>query len=380
MRHKPTCDSQPNRRRPPRVARGQVLSILTLAAAALGLSILHFTASATARATATTMSSGLPQPGKTVNFLTGVSCPSAKDCWAAGTTDAFGEILRWDGKRWAIAYREPNANFHGLTCASAGDCWTFGSIGIEHEIVLHWNGTKWVSTPVPDSHYADLQGMSCTSKINCWAVGTGEDYRPLALHWNGARWSSSAVSGGRQELDGITCVTEKDCWAFGDSYNHGPGYVTAYHWTGAKWTSAWTGRQYEGASGDVAMTGVSCVSARDCWAAGYLGTTSETHGMLLHLSGATWRATASPAVDNDYWYYTDVACVSSHSCWAVGSDGQIISRTSAGWVKQPTTTNGTLYGVACTSANNCWAVGGAGQGGQALNLALHWDGKSWRSY
>src|SRR6266550_2107815 len=70
------------------------------------------------------------------NFLQTVTCVSASDCWAAGNYFAGGAVTqtlieRWDGTSWAIV-SSPNAgvtqgNFlYGVTCVSASECWAVG--------------------------------------------------------------------------------------------------------------------------------------------------------------------------------------------------------------------------------------------------------------
>src|SRR2546427_301463 len=69
------------------------------------------------------------------NILFGVTCASASNCWAFGYsfTDFADQTLieRWDGTSWAIV-ASPNTgvtqgNFlSGVTCASASDCWAVG--------------------------------------------------------------------------------------------------------------------------------------------------------------------------------------------------------------------------------------------------------------
>src|SRR5205807_6455954 len=71
-------------------------------------------------------------------FLYGVTCVSASDCWAVGFSQSLVGtsninqtlIERWDGTAWAIV-SSPNtaalSNYlDGVTCVSASDCWTVG--------------------------------------------------------------------------------------------------------------------------------------------------------------------------------------------------------------------------------------------------------------
>src|SRR5205807_728309 len=80
------------------------------------------------------------------NILNGVTCVSASDCWAVGeyyvsNVNHHTLIERWDGTSWAIL-TSPNTsatedNFlNGVTCASASDCWAVGYY--DHSVGGHY--------------------------------------------------------------------------------------------------------------------------------------------------------------------------------------------------------------------------------------------------
>ena len=66
-----------------------------------------------------------------------MTCVSASDCWAVGyyydgTTSIYQTLIeRWDGTSWAIV-TSPNTSatqnnyLNGVTCTSASDCWAVG--------------------------------------------------------------------------------------------------------------------------------------------------------------------------------------------------------------------------------------------------------------
>jgi hypothetical protein len=98
-----------------------------------------------------------PSPSATENYLKGVACASSTNCWAVGYYQNQGSnwqtlIEQWNGASWAIV-SSPNTSANednfllGVTCASASDCWTVG---------VYWNGYNQtliarytVSPPVP---------------------------------------------------------------------------------------------------------------------------------------------------------------------------------------------------------------------------------------
>src|SRR5205085_298509 len=123
------------------------------------------------------------------NFLNGVTCASASDCWAVGYYNDPGIIENstliehWDGILWSIV-TSPNPGtqniLNGVTCASASECWAVGYDGPGsgdnpggHSLIEQWNGTSWsiVSSPTITGALNDLYSVACASASECWAVG-----------------------------------------------------------------------------------------------------------------------------------------------------------------------------------------------------------------
>src|SRR5207249_4709702 len=100
------------------------------------------------------------------NFLQNVTCMSASDCWAVGTSFAAGAVTqtlieRWDGISWAIV-NSPSTNaaehnqFYGVTCPSALDCWAVGFYknsltGNNQTLMERWDGNSWALVPSPNT-------------------------------------------------------------------------------------------------------------------------------------------------------------------------------------------------------------------------------------
>jgi hypothetical protein len=121
------------------------------------------------------------------NELYDVTCASASDCWAVGydvSTEFVSQtvIERWNGTSWAIVSSpNPSAteNFlDGVTCASASQCWAVGKYdggsGAYQTLVERWSGTVWTIVTSPNSSTTqdnDLLGVTCASGSDCWAVG-----------------------------------------------------------------------------------------------------------------------------------------------------------------------------------------------------------------
>src|SRR6267378_7075430 len=170
------------------------------------------------------------------NFLQSVTCVSASDCWAAGTYFAVGGVSqtlveRWDGTSWAIV-GSPNAsatqsNFlYGVTCVSASECWAVGyyNAGAAQTLIERWDGTSWAIVDSPNTSATRnnfLYGVTCVSASECWAVGgyyTGSVNQTLIERWDGISWTIAAspnIGAANQFLKGVTCASASDCWAVG---------------------------------------------------------------------------------------------------------------------------------------------------------------------
>jgi hypothetical protein len=303
--------------------------------------------------------SRLSQPAAS-NSLSGVSCVSAKDCWAVGwtlataTDEVVGEALHWNGSSW-LAVSSPAAAgpLDSVSCVSSTDCWAVGTIRVGPALpgprAVRWNGTAWTPVRIPSGSDAVLGSVSCTSSANCWAVGSDDySHKTLALHWAGSSWAQVATPNPdkfAKALTAVTCISARNCWAFG--YYDGPpvgafvtGYLMAIHWNGSVWRRFWTSAPYYGAdvSTAAAVAGISCASSRHCLAVGW-----------SWIPGVTTRS---------------LALLWNGSRWVT--------------IKTPTIHETDLYGVDCVAANDCWAVGTTdGLGESSHSIALHWNGSSW---
>jgi hypothetical protein len=145
-------------------------------------------------------------------------------------------------------------------------------------LTMHWNGSAWTILPspnpaIPTPTGADqtLNGVVEISPNDAWAVGGTSDLtgfqpaKPIALHWNGTAWSLTTLpnlgSGGG--LSSVTASSSTSVWAAGPV----GGTTSVLHWNGTSWTPETTP---VGPDGQPNMTGVSAVpgSATEVWAVG----------------------------------------------------------------------------------------------------------------
>jgi hypothetical protein len=216
-----------------------------------------------------------------------------------------------------------------------------------------------VSLPNPGSS-RQLASDWCITQLNCWAVGsfvstnTGAILNE-ALHWNGKKWSMVSTpdpggigSGATNALTGVTCISASNCWAVGLSNMPGAGTLNeVMQWNGVNWTVIPTPDPAGTVLGAVnALTALSCASATSCWAVGTQGSATINGATLanqaLQWNGTAWSEAATPSPGG----------------------------TATGDV------NG-FGGITCTSATNCWAVGNYSQAGATLNEAAQWNGTAW---
>jgi hypothetical protein len=151
-----------------------------------------------------------------------------------------------------------------------------------------------------------------------------------------------------------------------------------------------------GVGGD--LQGIFCTSPANCWAVGFYvparGQETELNE-VLHWNGSAWSAVSVPnpagTASGDFNQLFAVRCTASSNCWAVGNAGnparplQALHWNGRKWslVRTPQPAGVAAFGisglfdVACRSASNCWAVGDYMKGRTELNLAVHWNGRTW---
>jgi hypothetical protein len=318
---------------------GVLLGLLSLTAtplasgAASGWSIVH---------------SPNPPPKQASNYFNGVTCVSASDCWAVGyyvNGEGYKQTLveRWNGITWSIIASPSTTptrdNFlQAVTCVSASDCWAVGASSVNFNgytkgktLTMHWDGTAWAIVASPNSMDWDtLADVTCTSTSNCWAVGYNRnDYigATLIMHWDGAVWaivnSPNVSVGPSSTLSGVTCVSATDCWAVGKYRNSSnPFYehqTLVEHWDGTGWDIVASPNTSPVRTNS--LIGVTCTSASNCWAVGshYVDETATYKTLAERWDGTAWTIVTSPSINAaQYNTLLSVTCASVSDCWATG--------------------------------------------------------------
>jgi photosystem II stability/assembly factor-like uncharacterized protein len=180
-----------------------------------------------------------------------------------------------------------------------------------------------------------LAGISCPSPARCVAVGTGDDpARPRApiaaaalLTGNGGRsWRTATLPSGLAGLNSVSCASASQCAATGWlERNNRPVIVTSAD-GGAKW-------RLRSLPASVAGTdAISCPTVSVCYVAGFEpappGATVYPGAVIVSRDGGRkWEALRLP---NDAGPMNAATCLDANRCVAVGINSLVTAATSAG--------------------------------------------------
>ena len=185
-------------------------------------------------------------PGSS-SLVGAVSCPSARSCYAVGQYVPKGSLAwaplieHWDGSQWfqQAAPVPPGTSYgslSGVSCPTARFCVAAGTDGAG-ALIERWNGRRWSASVPPSSPSAMLYGVSCPSAANCFAVGT--DRRPPAARWSSGGGAAAGRSRHPRAVGQLLpvapvgpCVSATRCLAVGDDLDPG---VYADSWNGRAW-------------------------------------------------------------------------------------------------------------------------------------------------
>ncbi len=295
---------------------------------------------------------------------------------------------------------------YSVTCVSASDCWAVGSTAPANSapsaFALNWNGTWWSQSTLPSlGSGVELTSVNCVSASNCWAVGfsglgsqTGEQL--LTLNWNGSSWTQTTTpnpTSGTLDFDAssvllpaIACADSSDCWVVGGYVGSGAPQDFALGWNG----TAWSVSSVPAAStpyDSTTLGGVTCTSASNCWAVGTESSSTGSPGpqaFIVQWNGTSW-GTVSAATSSGL---SSISCSSSSACWAVGpglagtgTTGTMQQWNGIAWsVVTLPSASAALSAIACGSSTNCWAVGqGTTTSSTSTNIGFQWNGSTWSS-
>lgn len=319
--------------------------------------------------------------------LAAVSCESASDCVAVGTSEdsngnALGAlILTLSGGVWsdtpppAPPTGASTSWLAGISCPAAGSCVASGVYFNNAQLPLidTLSNGVWSAAPPPlpaGSSTGDLQAVSCSSASSCVAVGeytASSANGPLAETLSAGAWQYSTppqtLPSRSSDLTGVSCVSS-GCVAIG-------GHEFAEQLAASGWSESRL--PLPAGATDLYPNAVSCSSADSC-----LGVGSETSGsgaeesaLVETLGSSGWQPSrlVSPAGASESGTnaaLNSVECPTTGTCLAVGSYPSANSGTSLPLVE--TLTSGTwtpstpagraeLLSVACSGPSACTSVG-----------------------
>jgi len=348
-----------------------------------------------------------------------VSCASAGNCTAAGNYQdtsglTQGLLLTEKAGKWSrgVEAAVPAGAGPGLvylasvSCASAGNCAAVSSGGL----LLTEKAGKWatgVEATLPGNaapvDSVLLYSVSCASAGDCTAVGTYETASGwsagLVLTEQAGRWAtgvqatlpSNAGTSGNAVLDSVSCSSAGNCTAVGfyNGYDAGGEGLLLTKKTGT-WRRGVTASLPKNAIAGkpVALTSVSCASARNCSAVGTYDNDEGSKdlttplGLLLTEKAGKWRTgvQALPpkhSVPRPSQVSLDsVSCASAGDCVAVGayadggtSQGILLTEKAGTWRRgleaalprnagAGSRQDVDLLSISCAAPGNCTAVGG----------------------
>ena len=315
-----------------------------------------------------------------------MSCATARRCWAVGVagpnppaTGATVIVVTTNGGASWKAQRVVGGStpqLSGVSCPTARECMAVGSNGASlpgSGIVVTTGdaGTTWSPATAPMNALA-VTSVQCASPFDCTAIVSDG-----TLTW--AAHSADFGQTWQQEGDlpspflagnDLTCIAGGLCLVAGyvpTSNGHGQGAISVSADGGRTWSLAAV------PLGLGVLQSATCLSASECLAAGTTSTTVSdvvpAKGEILRSTdgGHTWvPTTALPSVDDVY----GIACPSARQCAMVGTkwvgfpaiatgavaqsvDGGLTFRTSSS-AYVPIT----LAALSCSDQVACVAVGG----------------------
>ncbi len=332
----------------------------------------------------------------TTTVVVGMSALPAS-AWASATAAAGG--ARACTAAWSIlpspspgtSSGNVGAELRGVDGVSANDVWAVGAKGLDpaerakrtEALAMHWNGSAWVSRPVPtvEGAYSELVSVAAITANNAWAVGftsspppipgPAKSNRGLIRHWNGKSWTTfeNPLGATNNELLSVFALSASNVYAAGFvGLDGGPTQKPlVLHFDGSAWKQVTVKVP---ASGNAGFLAIGASAAGNVWAVGWRG---PFHGndqpFAERYDGNAWRI-ASPSSPAKGWLGA-VRVFGPANAWAVGGEGSYISTATlaerfngTAWSRVNTKGDSdamqAFNGIAAESASSIWAVGVTG--------------------
>jgi hypothetical protein len=325
-------------------------------------------ASAYVEPVAAGLSSPAPGAARGGYGLAAIAELSPSDVWSVGAhSDAAGGstehsfALHFDGTSWRETPVPDVGPLTAVGVAADGEAWALGPAGD----VVHWDGVQWqVVLSAAHDDDAVLRGLAVLGTNAVWAVGSSHG-APYATHWNGAGWRAAVlpVTPGGGALNAVA-GTPTGLWAVGVAADGSNVLTMSYD--GATWSQV-----ADAGVSDGGLLTVAATSSDDVWAAG--------DALLQHYDGSRWLD-VSQAFSG---VRETLAAPAPASVWLGGAagvaryDGTTWRPVTAQEMGVAALPNVQLGAVAAQSPTDVWIAGTTGAGTSSTPLVVHWDGASW---
>ncbi|HEX2195827.1 MAG TPA: hypothetical protein VHJ76_02785 [Actinomycetota bacterium] len=227
-------------------------------------------------------------PSDELNVLDGIDVAPSGVVYAAGSRwNAQRQyrmmIQRYDGA-WELVPNRMAGRLLDVDVVSDTDVWAVGTKTAgrqSHMVALHYDGTSWTETPMPDlgGTFSILNGVSAAAPDDVWAAGSyilsGGESRPVIVHYDGTEWSVADLPSPAEELE-LLDVAAVGPFAVAVGQNHdfdfGEDTRVVLEWDGSSWAAAEQDDELQG--NDLLATDVAADGRG--WAVGYHSTRPQT--------------------------------------------------------------------------------------------------------
>lgn len=160
----------------------------------------------------------------------------------------------FDGTMWTVAATPSPLGAeqfgNSIAAVASNDVWAVGTTALESTLAAHWDGTRWSIVPTPSlrdgiNPLNSLSGVTAVSSNDVWASGYEGNVdnmnfmKPYVLHWDGTSWTLSLVpnlGGEGSRLNAITALSGTDIWGVGQTQELDGSILTlTEQFDGAKW-------------------------------------------------------------------------------------------------------------------------------------------------
>jgi hypothetical protein len=241
---------------------------------------------------------------------TAVSCLTWSRCVAVGSQGGHGTVVAMaDSGQSHFAVLDGAAVMDSVSCPSTSGCWAIGYPGRgagAYLVKIGSTGRPAAERTLPVPAGTILGPISCASMTSCEIAGTDNRLHPAAIEigtWNGAKLHLRRISvkGSTQvSIAGISCW-HSDCEAVGSALVGSAGTDLIVTTKGGK-------PGILNANSGYALSGISCINATACYAAGA--------AVLVTVTGG---AAADPQAVTGGWNGSAIECA-GRDCEAAGGE------------------------------------------------------------